>query len=270
MTASVQWDDPPGKVRAAIEEQTGPVQGTSPGGEGASSSLRLVLHASDRDIFAKGVGPTDDSSRQWRLNLGAELSPYVTPIAPALLWQVREEGWNVTGYEYLPGRPWASHKPGSPDLPAMLAVLQSLNSIPAPQPLTVTAADCWADYADHPGILDGDALVHRDPNPTNFVISGNRAWLVDWGWAVRGPAWITSAQLILSMMEAGWEAPRAEEALETVPAWKTAPPRAVTGFADANARSWDAAVARAPGDIRRFRAGIAREWASHRADLART
>jgi len=50
---------------------------------------------------------------------------------------------------------------------------------------------------------NGDSLAHRDPNPANFVVDGERAWMVDFGWACRGPAWMTSARLVLAMMEAG-------------------------------------------------------------------
>jgi thiamine kinase-like enzyme len=42
------------------------------------------------------------------------------------------------------------------------------------------------------------SLVHRDLNPTNFIITPGRAWLADWGWAVRGPAWLTPALLVLT------------------------------------------------------------------------
>jgi hypothetical protein len=188
LTDSVQWDELPAPVRRAIEEHTGPVTQTAPGGEGGNSSLRLILRTARGSMFAKGTGPRDDESRVWMLEAGVALSPYVTAITPPLLWQVHESGWNIAGFEYLPGRPWADQKPGSPDIPAMLAVLTALASITAPEILTVTAADCWGRYASDPAALAGDALVHRDPNPTNFVVGGDRAWLVDWGWAVRGPA----------------------------------------------------------------------------------
>jgi hypothetical protein len=137
----------------------------------------------------------------------------------------------------------------------------------APEVLTVTAADCWGRYASDPGALAGDALVHRDPNPTNFVVSGGRAWLVDWGWAVRGPVWLTAAMLVLSLMEAGWEAGAAEQAVAPVPGWDAAPPGAVRVFADAHVRMWDEATAAAPGWPRDFRASVARRWADHRAGL---
>ena len=269
MTAvTVPWHELPARLRAAIEAHAGPVTRSEPGGDGLSSSVRLILHTARGRVFAKGCGPDDGESRAWRLDLSARLSPHVARISPALLWRVAEDGWDVLGFEYLPGRPWADQKPGSPDIPKMLTILRELEGLPAPPTLEVTAADCWGRYADDPALLDGDALVHRDPNPTNFVVSADRAWLVDWGWAVRGPAWLTAAQLVLSMMESGWEPGAAEDALSALRAWCAAPARAVAAFATANVRMWDAAVTASPGWPHDFRAGVARAWAAHRAHLA--
>jgi hypothetical protein len=262
---TVQWHELPAEVRAAIQDRAGLVTGTESGGEGLSSSLRLILHTASGSVFVKGCGPYDGESRAWRLDLGAKLTPHVRKISPALLWRVTEAGWDVLGFEYLPGRPWADQDPGSPDIPKMIAILRELENIPAPDVLDVTAADCWGQYTDYPAALGGDALVHRDLNPTNFVVDDDRAWLVDWGWAVRGPAWLTTAQLVLFLMEAEWEPGAAEEAVSVLPAWRTASPQALAVFAAANARMWDEAVAAAPGWPRDFRAGIAHRWAEWRA-----
>jgi hypothetical protein len=219
-------------------------------------------------VFAKGCGPDDSTGSAWQLDLEAKLAPYVGTIAPALLWRVTGAGWDVLGFERLPGRPWADQKPGSPDIPKVIGLLRKLEAIPAPSVLDVTAADCWGRYGDELAALDGGALVHRDPNPTNFVVDGDRAWLVDWGWAVRGPAWLTAAQLVLSMMESGWEPGPAEDAASALPAWRTAPARAVAAYAAANARMWDEHVAASPGWPGDFRAGVARAWAARRAQIA--
>jgi thiamine kinase-like enzyme len=127
-------------------------------------------------------------------------------------------------------------------------------------------ADYWGNDIDDPRILDGTALVHTDPHGRNFIIDGNRTWLVDWGWAARGPAWVTPMRLALFLIEAGWEPADAEDALASVPAWAEAPPSVITAHAIASAPSWEKAAARQPGNERlRTWAGIARQWADHRA-----
>jgi hypothetical protein len=261
---SAGWDALPPALHAAIESRTGAIKGTSPAGEGLSTSVRLILHSESGDVFVKGTGPDSTDHQRKRLALGAALAPYVTAISPPLLFEAEADGWNVTGWPVLPGRPWADQKPDSPDIPKMAGLLRTLAEIPAPHVLTRTARDEWEPYTDDPGVFDGDRLCHRDPNPTNFVVDGDRAWMVDWGWATRGPAWMTAGLLGLSMMEAGWEPGEAEQALADVPAWRDAPPDAVNTLASANARMWDAAVEQAPTKVRKFRRDIARKWAAHR------
>jgi hypothetical protein len=262
-TSPAGWEDLPRAVRDAIEARTGPVSGTETSGEGMNSSLRLVLDIPGGRVFLKGVGPGGKGG--WKLDQAAALAPYVTQVSPPLLWRVQAEGWDILAWPALPGRPWADQAPGSPDLPKMLAVLRAVEDIPAPSFLTVTAADYWARYTTDPAAFDGDALVHRDMNPCNFVVDHERAWLVDWGWAVRGPAWLTAAEFVLSLMEAEWTPGAAEQAAAGLPAWQAANPRHIDVFAQANLVMWDEVLSDNPGWPRDWRAGIARAWAEHRA-----
>jgi hypothetical protein len=267
---TADWHELPAGVREAIEEHTGKVTGATASGEGMSTMVRLALHTASGDVFVKGTGPDSAHHQRERINLGAALAPYVTAISPPLLWHVHADGWNITGWPALPGRPWADQHPGSPDIPKMTGILAELATIPAPSLLTRTARDEWDRYTDDPEALNGDSLCHRDPNPTNFIIDGPRAWLVDWGWGCRGPAWLTSANLALSLIEAGWTASDARSALTSIPAWRDAPPDAVRTHADANLRMWDDAVRRAPTKARKFRRDAARTWADCHAGPART
>jgi hypothetical protein len=247
------------------------VKGSTPGGEGLSTSIRLILHSQSGDVFVKGTGPDSTDAQRGRLVLGADLAPYLPAVSPPLLWRVvQADGWDITGWPTLPGRPWADQKPGSEDIPKILSLLTELSEIPAPDILTRTARQYWAAYADDPGTLDGNAIAHRDPNPTNFVIDGDRAWMVDFGWAVRGPAWMTSANLIVSMMEAGWEAADADNALKAVPAWASAPRQAVDELARATVREWNQVMKHRPvHEVWQFRAATARAWAEYREHTAR-
>lgn len=267
---SAGWDSLPPALRTAVEAQAGKVESSSPAGEGLSTSVRLILRTDSGDVFVKGTGPDSTDHQRRRLALGADLAPYVTAVSPPLLWHVEADGWDVTGWPALPGRPWADQKPGSEDIPKLARLLTELARIPAPDILAGTARDYWQQYTDCPGAFDGDAIVHRDPNPTNFVIDGDQAWMVDFGWAVRGPAWITSANLIVSMMEAGWEPADADNALKAVSAWAEAPPRAVDEHARANVREWDAVTARGPvHKVWQARAAVARAWAKYRETAKR-
>jgi Ser/Thr protein kinase RdoA (MazF antagonist) len=163
------------------------------------------------------------------------------------------------------GRPEA----GSEDIPKIISLLTELSEIPAPDILTRTARGYWERYADDPSALDGDGVVHHDPNPTNFVNDGDRAWMVDFGWCIRGPAWMTSANLIVSMMEAGWKAAEADNALKAVPAWVSAPRHAVDQFARATVLEWNQLMERRPvHEVWQFRAAIARSWAEYREHAA--
>lgn len=268
---SAGWESLPPALRAAIESRTGRVKDTSPAGEGLSTSVRLILHTETGDVFAKGTGPGNTDHQRRRLALGADLAPYVTAVSPPLLWRVSHpDGWDITGWRALPGRPWADQKPGSPDIPKMTRLVAKLSELPAPGVLTDTAREHWGDYASDPRIFDGDAIVHRDPNPTNFVVNDSEAWMVDFGWAVRGPAWMTSAALIVSLMEAGFTAPDADTALQAVPAWASAPPAAVNAHARAMVSEWEQALRRGPlHEVWQFRAAVAREWAAYRETAAR-
>lgn len=268
--ASAEWDALPPALRAAIEARAGRVTGTSPGGEGLSTSVRLILRTGSGDVFIKGTGPGSMDYQRERLALGADLAPYLTALSPPLLWRVRADGWHVTGWPALPGRPWADHSPGSADVPKLVRLLTALALIPAPGFLTATARLQWEEYADDSAALDGDGIVHLDPNPTNFVIDGDNAWMVDFGWAIRGPAWMTSANLIICLMEAGWDAADADNALKAVPAWASAPRHAVDEYSAATTREWDHVMKRGPlHKMWQLRAATARSWVAYRERTAR-
>jgi hypothetical protein len=266
---STGWDALPAPVRRKIESWIGNVKSASPAGEGLSTSVRLILHLEAGDVFIKGTGPDSTDHQRRRLALGADLAPYVTAVSPYLLWRIQAAAWDFTVWPALPGRPWADQKPGSEDIPKMIGLVKELAALSAPDVLTRTAREYWSEYTDDPDLFEGDAIVHRDPNPTNFVVDGDRSWMVDFGWAVRGPAWMTSANLIVNMMEAGWEPADADDALKAVPAWAEAPRNAVDELARAAVREWEQVMKRGPvHEVWQFRADVARKWAEYREQTA--
>lgn len=261
---SVEWEELPAGLRTEIESRTGPVLDASAAGEGLSTSFRLILHTAREDVFVKGTGPDSTKYQRRRLATGADLARRVAVVSPPLLWFTSWDSWLVTGWPALPGRPWADQKPDSADIPKMVRLLDKLASVPAPDLLRRTAREQWEGYADNPDLLDGDFIVHRDPNPTNFVVDGDRAWMVDFGWSVRGPAWMTAANLAVSMMEAGWEAPDADRALWGVRAWHQAPSAAVAEYSQAVVREWQHVMASGPvHEVWELRAAAARTWADY-------
>ncbi|HTU74727.1 MAG TPA: hypothetical protein VMG38_14530 [Trebonia sp.] len=269
-SVNTTWDELPAAVRDAIEQHTGPVAKSSPGPEGMSTKVRLILDTPDGRVFIKGTGPRTGKLIRERLALGAELAPYVPTLSPPLLFRTQADGWHITGWAAVLGRP-ADLTPGSPDIPKVTAVLAELGAITAPDlPGMWSIADYWGRDTDNPRILDGSALVHTDPHGQNFILDGDRTWLVDWGWAARGPAWMTSVRFVLYLIEAGWEPADAEHALASVPAWAEAPPSAITEHAISSVPSWEEAAVEQPDNERlRTWGDIARRWADHRAGIMR-
>jgi hypothetical protein len=267
-SVNTRWHELPVAVRDAIEQYTGPVTGASPGGEGLSTAVRLILATDGGTVFVKGTRSGASHLVRERLALGADLAPYVPSLSPPLLFRVQTGGWDVTGWTAVPGRA-ADFTPGSADIPRITALLAELGTIAAPDvPGMRSIAEYWGRGTDDPRTLAGSALVHTDPHGQNFIVDGDRTWLVDWGWAMRGPAWMTSVRLVLFLMEAGWQPTDAEHALASVPGWAEAAPSFITAHAISSVPSWEKAVARHPGNQRlRAWSGIARRWADHRAQL---
>ena len=46
------------------------------------------------------------------------------------------------------------------------------------------------------GVFGGDGWAHCDVRADNLVIEGGTAWLVDWNWLCRAPAWVDLALLL--------------------------------------------------------------------------
>jgi len=270
-SVNTSWHELPAAARKAVEQHTGPVTGTAPVTEGMSTAVRLILDTPGGSVFIKGTPPGSSRLVREQLTLGAELAPHVPSLSPPLLFQAQADGWDITGWTFVPGRP-ADLTPGSADIPAVIATLAELGTITAPDvPGLWSIADYWGRDTDDPRTLDGSALVHTDPHGHNFLIDGKRTWLLDWGWAARGPAWVTAMRLALFLIEAGWEPADAEHAIASLPAWTQAQPSFITAHAIASVPSWEKAAARQPGNKRlQAWADIARQWADHRAGLTRT
>ena len=81
-------------------------------------------------------------------------------------------------------------------------------------------------------------------SPGNFVIDGSRAWMVDFGWSMRGPGWVTAPRIIPHLIDEGWPAADAERLLCAIPAWASAPHGTVTAYAADLAACWEQPIDR--------------------------
>lgn len=249
-----------------VRPQTGAVAEIIPTTYGFSSDLTAIVVCERGPFFVKAMrnkpGGRRDSIVRERL-----VNPFVRSIAPALRWQVKDEGWIVLGFEVVEGRP-ADFTPGSPDLSVATRLINSLADLPLPavaRDWPETRWDRFARSAEEAELFRGDALLHTDINPDNVLVGDRKGWLVDWSWPTRGAALIDPACLVLQLVGAGHSAESAESWAARCPSWTTADPRAIDAFALANVRMYCAFRKRRPdADWLAAMVAAARAWADHR------
>ncbi len=267
MEKRIQWADLPTPLKAAIEERTGPITAGRAATGGQNSPLAAVIDTRDGKIFVKGLPA--DHPRVITQEREAAAAPLVSRISPALLWHFDEEGWNVLGFEHIPGRA-ADYSPGSPDLDLVVSLIEELSrvQVPAdPGPLK-RAEDRWKTYTDDPAdalTLAGGSLAHTDWMPDNILIADGRAWLVDWAWPTLAAAWIDPASWLLRIMARGHTAAEAEAHAARLPAYAAADPAHIDIFVRANVRMWNEIEQTNGRPWAKIMAHTARTWAQHRS-----
>jgi hypothetical protein len=262
-TIRQQWDDLPDVLHKAIEAHSGAVHRTETAGDGFNSEIAATLHTETGTIFVKGL--RSDHPRVWTQQREAAVNPHVSAIAPRLLWHVVEAGWDLLGFEHIPGRA-ADYAPGCPDLPLVVDAMTPLGRILCPDLPLKDAEQRWAAYLDDPADarhFAGSALLHTEWNPTNVLVSDG-ARVVDWAWSTRGAAWIDPACWVVWLTAAGHTPRHAEQWAAKVPAWTTAPTGALDLFATAQARLWQGIAEESPNEWTRRLADAATRWAACR------
>ncbi len=263
----ITWDELPEAARAAIADRTGPIRAARTASGGRNSPVAAVLDTADGAVFIKGI-PVDQRGVATQAREAA-MAPHVTKVAPALLWHLPDAaGWNVLGFEYVEGR-HADYAPGSPDLAAVVELLERVGGIDCPDDAPARdARRAFASYVDDPeaaGLLGGTALLHTDYNPENVLIGPDSgARLVDWAWPCRGAAWIDPCVLIVRLIAAGHTPQAAEACVADVTAWRAAPAVGVGVFAAASVRLWAEIADQDPQPWKRDMAEAARVWAQTR------
>ncbi|WP_155057462.1 aminoglycoside phosphotransferase [Streptomyces blattellae] len=251
----------PADVLALIETRTGPVLKHETAVSGLNSEIAARIHTPETTVFVKGL--REGHRRVWTQAREADVNPHVRGIAPALLWRIQAAGWDVLGFEDIPGR-HADYAPGSPDLPLVADVMSRLSTTQAPDITLRTMSDRMKAHTDTPELFAGDTLCHTDWFPTNVLITGRIAVLVDWAWASRGAAWIDPALWVVWLIDSGHTPAQAEQWAARIPAWNTAPAESIDAFARATASVWEEI---ADGQTEPWVDGMlhaARTWSAHR------
>ena len=262
----VHWEDLPGTTRQAIEKHAGTVLSAVTVSEGLNSAVAAILTTENGQVFAKGLRA--DYPRRWTQDMEALINPYVATLSPRLLWRVQDE-WDMLGFELIQGR-HADYAPGSPDLPSVTATMTALGEITCPDEPVKNAPHRWRGYVTDPadlGWLDGDRLLHTDYNPLNILMAEGRGLLIDWAWPTKGAGWIDPACLVIRLIAAGHTPQSAENVVQDVPAWRTAPAEGLAIFAGACARMWQEINDANPVDWTQRMARAARDWEQYRTTM---
>ncbi|MGW7355038.1 aminoglycoside phosphotransferase [Streptomyces sp. NPDC054784] len=267
--SSITFDGLPSEVRTAIEAETGSIVRVEDVSAGLNSSLSALAHTVDETVFLKGLRA--DHRRVWTQQREADINPYVTPLAPRLRFHVVAHGWDVLGFQAVDGH-HADYSPGSADLPKVTDALRELASRPCPGIELRRAEQRLAGYVADPSdaeVFVGDALLHTDWNHHNVLVTHDRAHVVDWGWATRGAPWLDPAHWVVWLIAAGHAPSEAEQSAAHLPAWASAPPRAVDVFADAYSNLWEEIAGPAPDEWSGTLRDAARLWRQHRSRRSR-
>lgn len=215
------WRELPPDVRAAVAHQAkAEIASAADAEAGADAHLAAWLQLDDgQAVFVKGARLGSDA---WEpLDHEAAVAPYLPACAPRLLWRVNAAGWDLLGYDLVQAREWADYRPGSADLGLVADALAETGVTAAPTRLP-EAWDRWGYWCtdDDRPLFTGNRLVHADPAAANVMVDGERAWLVDWAWAVRGPAWIDPMLFGFRLVADGGHTPaQAADVIRTLPGY---------------------------------------------------
>ncbi|MEU8260439.1 hypothetical protein AB0C02_07440 [Micromonospora sp. NPDC048999] len=255
------WDDLPVAVRREVERHTGEIMREEPLPDGASCELAVALRTPTGWVFCKG-GQADGRTG-WPYRKEARINPWLPDAVPRLHWTVERDGWLLLGFEHAPGR-HPRLEPGSPDLDAVADLLTRLarELTPCPPVEVQPFTERWRGLIA-PGLVDGDALLHTDMTPRNFLL-GDRLRLVDWSAPCRGAPWIDAAFMLVRLIRAGHSPADAERWAARIPAFAEADGEAVTAFADALVRLGERMQRTAPAPHRGPLLDAARQWHVHR------
>jgi hypothetical protein len=247
-------------VRELIEKEIGPFHVVKQVSDGLNSEVSAIVRTDDDITFIKGRKAGHPWA--WTQERERAINPAVRHISPCLKWSVRNDTWDLNGFEYVPGR-HADYSHGSADIPKVVSALQQLQEIPCPDVELKQADQRWASYTDTPELFTGTCLLHTEWTPGNVLVS-RRAYLVDWAWPTRGAAWIDPACWIVWLIASGHTPRSAEQCAALIPSWQDAPARSLDEFARVQARMWAGIAAESSEPWTKSLAAASSLWSSHR------
>lgn len=261
----VTLTDLPDVVREEIAAHTGPLREVEVIAAGRNSPLSARIATARGEWFVKGLPAegrwVDTQDREYAI------SRHLAGAGPVARWRVHAGGWHVVGFDHVAGR-HADYRPGSPDLPLVADLLTRLGATPTPAGVPLRRAEQrLAEYTDHPDTFAGDTLVHSDLHPANVLTSHTTAYLVDWGWATQGAAWLDAAYWVIWLIAAGHTPAAAEQVAGRVPAFRSADADALDVFAAANTSMWTDITRHTSDPWRHAAAVAAAAWNAHRTSL---
>lgn len=232
----LHWAQLPVELRDEIEatmdarvvEEISVISGFSPG---MGSLLRL---STGEQVFLKAARTADEPECADLHRAEARIAVRLPASVPTarFLWGHGDGDWIVLVYEALDGYP-----PDVPWEPTVLArVLDTLDDlsripgarqIPLPPagPLLASTAIGWGRILRDPfehlplvapwaarrlsslaevelGVLvacEGESIVHGDMRAKNIAVVGEKIYLLDWPYAMRGAAWLDLAHLLITV-----------------------------------------------------------------------
>lgn len=248
-----------------IHPYTGVVADTQPTARGFGSDLTAVVECEKGPWFVKAMrnrpgGRRDSIQREGLINTA------VQPISPPLRWLVESAGWIVLGFEVVAGRR-SSFKPDSPDLPAVVEVVDQMGQLPVPEVARNWHESRWDRFTPEGDekLFQGETLLYTDINESNLMIGEDQTWAVDWSWPTVGAGFIDPACLVVQFIAAGHTAEDAEGWAAGCKTWADADRTALDAFAMANARMYRTFADRRPDATwLEAMATAASDWVVHR------
>ncbi|MFE7311796.1 phosphotransferase [Streptomyces sp. NPDC057555] len=248
-----------------VRPSTGAVDEVRATARGNSSDVTALVACESGPVFVKACH-NQPGGRRASLIRERLVNPYVRTVSPALRWQAEDDGWIALGFEVVEGRS-ADFTPGSPDLPAVVDVLNRIGELPLPPEAHDWPETRWNRYAEEADapLFEGRTLLFTDINPDNVMIGDDRTWAVDWSWPTRGATFIDPACLVIQLIAAGHSANEAESWAAHCTAWSETDGEAIDAFCTASLRMHRTFAERSPEAswIRKM-AEAAESWSRHR------